>query len=163
MLRKGFTFFEAVLAIALIGVMGGISFYYLNVSTLSSIQQKTQLQSHITLISSMVLECKSYSEQMPKQIGSADAAGTPAQQLECQTSPVYLLNGGKIGFVPLPPNGFDPYTATESGGSFFITLSANQGSVGDKVLESIGSTYLPQQATFHYAGGKALLDIYLSR
>lgn len=162
-MRKGFTFFEALLAIALIGVMGAISFYYLNVSTLSSIQQKTQLQSHITLMASMVLECKTLSQSMPKQIGGAAASSTLVSQLECQTSPVYLLNGGKIGFVPLPPSGFDPYAATESGGSFFITLSANQSSAGDKVLESIGGRYLPQQATFHYAGGKALLDIYLSR
>lgn len=163
MARKGFTFFEAILSIALIGVMGVISFYYLNVSTLSSTQQKAQLQSHITLLTSMILECKSLSEKMPKQVGGANAVLTPLSQLECQTSPVYLLNGGKSGFVPLAPNGFDPYTASESGGSFFITLSANQGSSGDAVLSSLFSGYLPAQAAFSYAGGKAILDIYLSR
>ncbi|MFY9141318.1 pilus assembly FimT family protein [Sulfuricurvum sp.] len=162
MVRRGFTFFEVILAIALIGVMGTISFYYLNVSTLTSTQQKAQLQSHITLLTSMILECKTLSEIVPKQVGGAAASSTPIRQLECQTTPVYLLDGGKSGFIPLPPGGFDPYTASESGGSFFITLSANQGSSGDTVLQSIIDGYSATQASLHYAGGKALLDIYLS-
>lgn len=162
-MRNGFSFFEAILSIALIGVMGAISFYYLNVSTLSSTQQKAQLQSHVTLLTSMILECKSLSEVMPKQVGGANASSTLVTQLECQTAPTYLLNGGKSGFVPVPPGGYDPYSATEAGGSFYITLSANQGSAADAVLQSVASGYLPAQAAFQYAGGKAILNIYLSR
>ncbi len=162
--RKGFTLFEALLAIALIGVMGFFSFTYLNISTLTSTQAKAQLQTHITLLSSMVLECKTLSESMPKQTGGANANATYMDQLVCQTTPTYNLNGGRHAFVPKSPTGFDTYTATELGGDFFITFAALHGSVEAKVLESIFNGYLPTQATFNpNIGGKAVLNVYLAR
>ncbi len=161
MRRSGFTLLEALLAIALIGVMGAVSFTYLNISTLTSTQEKSQLQTHITLLSSMVLECKTLSESMPKQSGGGNASSTLMSELVCQTTPTYLLNGGKHAFVPKPPTGFDPYTATELGGVFTLTLTAT---AGNKVLESIYNGYLPTQATFNSnVGGRAVLSIYLAR
>lgn len=141
--------------------MGFFSFTYLNISTLTSTQEKSQLQTHITLLSSMVLECKTLSEKMPKQSGGSNASATLVSDLVCQTIPTYSLNGGRHGFVPKPPSGYDSYTATESGGIFTLTLSAT---AGNKVLESIYNGYLPTQATFNTnVGGKAVLTIYLAR
>jgi len=163
-IRNGFSLVEALLAIALLGVMGGLTFYYLNISTLTSTQAKSQLQTHITLLSSMVLECKTLSESMPKQSGGANASSTLVSDLVCQTTPTYNLNGGRHAFVPKPPTGFDTYTATELGGDFFITFATLHGSVEAKVLESIYNGYLPTQATFNpNIGGKAVLNVYLAR
>jgi len=109
----------------------------------------------------MVLECKTLSESMPKQSGGANASSTLVSDLVCQTTPTYSLNGGRDAFVPKPPTGYDPYTATESGGEFVLTLSAT---AGNTVLESIYNGYLPTQATFNSnVGGKAVLTVYLAR
>lgn len=162
MTHNGFTLLETVIAIVLLGMMAFFTTSYLNVSTLSQIQSKSQLQSQITLLQSMILQCKTLSEVMPKQASSANASATLIDQLVCLTSPTYLINGGKGGFVPHPLNGFDPFTATESGASFFITISATQNSDNDSVLQSLSSGYSATQAQLHYGGGKAILDIYLS-
>ncbi len=163
MLRRGFTFFEAILAIALIGVIGFFGYSYLNVSTLSMVQSKSQLQAHITLLQSMVLECKTLSESMPKQIGGTDATATPVDALECQTTPTYPIDGGRGVGIPKSPTGFDPYTATESGGSFWITLSAAEATPYADVLAQLKQEYTASQAQLRNESGKTFLDIYLLR
>lgn len=162
-MNKGFTFFEAILAIALMGAIGLFGYSYLNSSTLYDIQSKSSLQTHIALLQSMILECKTLSEKMPKQSDGTDTSATLISQTVCQTSPSYNLDGGRNTFVPKSPAGFDSYTATESGGAFYITLSAASNTRYAEMLTSLSKSYTATQATLHENGGKTFLDIYIQR
>ena len=162
-MNKAFTLLETMIAIALFGLMAILANSYINVSTISNIQTKSQLQSQITLIQSLVLQCKTLSEAMPSQANDAAASTTSVNALTCKTFPPYNLDGGKGAFIPKAPNGFETITATESGSEFFITLTTQENSSGDEVLKSLMQTYTPTQAELVHDAGKAKLNIYLAR
>jgi len=162
--RKAFTLIEIALTIFLAGIIGTLTYYYFNLSTMRKIQYKSALQSQINLVESMVFQCKSLSEQFPKELNTSTlASDTLLSELECNTSTPYSFNGGKNGFVPIPPGEFSPYTATESGNTFFISTSADNNSTEDKALQGLIINYTPQQATLEHNATSATFKFYLSR
>ncbi|MDP2849945.1 MAG: hypothetical protein Q8M43_11310 [Sulfuricurvum sp.] len=164
MQRSAFTQIEIALSVFLAGLMGALTYYYINLSSLNKSQYKSALQSHFNLIESMVFQCKSLSEQFPKELDSStNASNTLLTELECNTSIPYSLNGGRNGFIPLPPTGFTPYKATESGSIFFIATSADNNSTQDDALKSLILNYTPQQASLEHNATSAIFKFYLSR
>lgn len=163
MQKKAFTLVELAMVVFLAGVMGAVGYYYISTTSLKRSQYKTTLQSQFNLIESMVFQCKSLSEQMPNQIGGADANNTALTSLECNTSTPYTFNGGRNGFVPVPPTGYGAYTATESGTVFYILTTAENNSTQDKALQSLVLNYTSQQATLENNTTHAIFRFYLSR
>lgn len=161
--KKAFTLVEAALTIFLVGLMGTLGYYYFNLSSMSRIQYKSTLQSQINLIESMVFQCKSLSEQMPNQSGGADASNTLLTDLECNTSVPYPLDGGRNGFVPVPPGGYTPYTATEAGSAFYVMTTAENNSTQDEALKKLILNYTSQQAVLEHNATSATFKFYLSR
>lgn len=144
--------------------MGALTYYYINLSTLNKSQYQSTLQSHFNLIESMVFQCKSLSEQFPKELDSStNASDTLLTDLECNTSTPYVLNGGRNGFVPLPPTGFTPYKATEAGSIFYIMTSADNNSTQDDALKNLILNYTSQQASLEHNATSAIFKFYLSR
>lgn len=163
MKKAAFTLVEVILTIFLIGVISVLAYSYLSSSGLNKYQYKTTLQSQINLIESMVFQCKSLSEQMPNQVGGADALDTNLTLLECNTSTPYTFDGGRNGFVPIPPTGFTAYTATESGTSYYIATTAANGTVQDETLISLALNYTSNQAQLSHDATTATFKFYLSR
>ena len=100
---------------------------------------------------------------MPNQIGGADASDTNLTALECNTSTPYQFDGGRNGFVPIPPVGFTAYTATETGTVFYITTTAENNSTQDEALIGLALNYTPTQATLDHNATSATFKFYLSR
>lgn len=164
MQRSAFTQVEIALTIFLVGLMGALSYYYINVSTMTRIQYQSTLQSHFNLIESMVFQCKNLSEQFPKELDTSTyASNTLLTELECNTSAPYPLNGGRNGFVPIPPTGFNPYRATESGSTFYVMTSAENNSTQDDALKKLIPNYTSQQATLEHNATSAIFKFYLAR
>lgn len=163
MKKKAFTIVELAMAVFLAGVMGALGYYYINTSSLKRSQYKTTLQSQINLIESMVFQCKNLSEQMPNQVGGADALDTNLTNLECNTSTPYAFNGGRNGFVPVPPTGYTAYTATETGSTFYITTTADNNSTQDEAFKKLILNYTSQQADLNHSATTATFKFYLSR
>jgi len=162
--RKAFTLIEIALTIFLVGLIGTLTYYYINLTTMNKIQYKSTLQSQINLVESMVFQCKSLSEQFPKELNSSSSAfNTLLGELECNTSVPYSFDGGKNGFVPIPPGEFTPFTATESGSIFYISISADNNSTEDEVLKKLILNYTSQQATLEHNATSATFKFYLSR
>jgi type II secretory pathway pseudopilin PulG len=163
MQKNAFTIIELAMTVFLAGVMGAVGYYYINTSSLKRSQYKTAVQSQINLIESMVFQCKSLSEQMPNQADGTNASDTNLTALECNTSTPYQFNGGRNGFVPVPPTGFSAYTATETGTVFYITTTAENNSTQDEALGSIALNYTSTQATLDHNATSATFKFYLSR
>jgi len=164
MQKKAFTQIEVALTVFLTGLMGALTYYYINVSTLNRIQYQSTLQSHFNLIESMVFQCKSLSEQFPEDLNtSTKATNTLLTLLDCNTSTPYSLDGGRNGFVPVPPNGFSAYRATESGTTFYVMTSADNNSTESKALEKLILNYNSRQATLEHNATSAIFKFYLSR
>ncbi|MDP3119539.1 MAG: prepilin-type N-terminal cleavage/methylation domain-containing protein [Sulfuricurvum sp.] len=163
MQKKAFTLIEVALTIFLVGVISTLGYFYLNTDNLKRSQYKTAIQSQINLIESMVFQCKSLSEQMPNQVGGADASDTNLTSLECNTSTPYAFDGGRNGFVPVPPTGFTAYTATETGTEFYIMTTAENNSTQDEALVSLALNYTSTQATLDHNATSATFKFYLSR
>lgn len=163
MQKKAFTLVEIILTVFLVGVISAVGYFYLNTESLKRSQYKTAIQSQINLIESMVFQCKSLSEQMPNQAGGANASDTNLTALECNTSTPYQFDGGRNGFVPVPPTGFTAYTATETGTAFYITTTAENNSTQDKALISLALNYTSTQATLEHNATSATFKFYLSR
>lgn len=161
--KKAFTLIEIILTIFLVGVISALGFYYISSTNLKQAQYTTTLQSQFNLIESMVFQCKSLSEQMPNQVGGANAADTNLSALECNTSTPYTFDGGRNGFVPVPPTGFTSYTATESGSVFYIMTTADNNSTQDEALKSLVLNYTSVQATLDHNATSASFKFYLSR
>jgi hypothetical protein len=162
--RNAFTLVEIAMTVFLVGVLGTISYYYLNLSKITQIQYKSTVQSHINLIESTVFQCKSLSEQFPKELdGSTNASNTLLSELECNTSTPYDLDGGRNGFVPLPPGALTPYRATESGSVFFISTSAENNSTEHEALRKLILGYTDTQAVLESNATDTTLKFYLSR
>ena len=164
MLQKAFTLIEIAVTIFLAGLLGSLGYFYLNTSLLKKSQYKTTIQCHINLIESMAFQCKSISEQFPKELNSSiNASNTLLSDLECNTSTPYVFDGGKNGFVPIPPTGFTPYRATESGSEFYIITTAENSSIQDEALQKLILNYTPKQAILDHNSTSAIFKFYLSR
>lgn len=161
--KKAFTLIEVILTIFLVGVISALGYFYISTSGLKESEYKTVLQSQFNLIESMVFQCKSLSEQMPNQVGGADALDTNLTNLECNTSTPYTFNGGRNGFVPIPPTGFTAYTATESGTIFYIATTADNNSTQDEAFKKLILNYTSQQADLNHSATTATFKFYLSR
>ncbi|MCL4431418.1 MAG: hypothetical protein M1300_03755 [Epsilonproteobacteria bacterium] len=84
-------------------------------------------------------------------------------ELECNTSTPYAFDGGRNGFVPIPPTGFTAYTATETGTTFYITTTAENNSTQDEALVSLALSYTSTQASLDHNATSATFKFYLSR
>lgn len=164
MYSKAFTLIELAITIFLAGLLGALGYFYLSTSSLQKAQYTTTLQSHVNLIESMVFQCKSLSEQFPKELNaSMNATDTLLSDLECNISIPYSFNGGKNGFVPVPPTGFTPYRATETGSIFYISTTADNNSTQDEALQKLILNYTSIQATLDHNATSATFKFYLSR
>jgi Tfp pilus assembly protein PilE len=162
--RKAFTLVELAMTIFLAALLGSMGYFYLNTSTIKRSQYKTTVQSQINLIESMVFQCKGLSEQFPKELNtSTDASNTLLTELECNTSTPYAFDGGKNGFVPLPPTGFSSYRATESGTIFYISVTADNNTTQDEALQKLILNYTATQAVLEHNSTTATFKFYLSR
>jgi len=161
--KKAFTLVEVILTIFLVGVMSTLGYFYISTSGLKQSEYKTTLQSQFNLIESMVFQCKSLSEQMPNQVGGANALDTNLSDLECNTSTPYKFDGGRNGFVPVPPTGFTAYTATEVGTVFYISTTADNNSTQDEVIQKLALNYTSTQAELNHSATTATFKFYLSR
>ncbi|MCK4974162.1 MAG: prepilin-type N-terminal cleavage/methylation domain-containing protein, partial [Sulfurimonas sp.] len=60
-MKKAFSLLELIIAIALAGVIAVLSTNFINFSTISKINIKSELQSHFNIISATILQCKELS------------------------------------------------------------------------------------------------------
>ncbi len=162
-MRKAFSLIELLLTVALAGAMAIFSFSYIDSATLSKESIKTELQSHLNLISSAIFQCKELSNSMPIQSNGSLANNTLLNTLDCNTSTPYPLDGGKGTFIPPPLNNFTDYTATQNGSEFYITTTTAINSRNDDVLKDLNSTYSAQQYVLTYDTSTAYLNFYISR
>jgi prepilin-type N-terminal cleavage/methylation domain-containing protein len=163
MQKKAFTLVEIIITILLVGIMAALGYFYFDMSTMNRSKYVSILQSHFNVIEAMTFQCKSLSEQMPNQVGGADAADTNLTLLECNTSTPYAFNGGRYGFVPIPPIGFTAYTATELGTSFYVATTAENNSTQDDAFKKLILNYTSQQADLNHSATTATFKFYLSR
>lgn len=164
MYSKAFTLIELAITIFLAGLLGSLGYFYFNTFTVKKLQYKTTIQSHINLIESMVFQCKSLSEQFPKELNtSTNASNSLLTELECNTTMPYPLNGGRNGFVPVPPSGFTPYRATETGSEFYVITTAENNSTQHEALQKLIVNYTSQQATLESNATSTTFKFYLSR
>jgi len=161
--KKAFSLIELLITIALAGVMVILSVNYLNISTLSKQNIKTELQSHLNIITATILQCKELSNMMPIQSGGALANNTLLDTLDCNTSTPYSLDGGKGSFIPEPLTGFANYTATQNGNIFYFSTTTALDSNNYEVLQELNSSYSMMQYQLTNDGTTAKLNFYLSR
>ena len=105
-MRKAFSLLELLISIALAGLMAYATSFYLDTASITKQNIKTQLQSHFNIITSVILQCKEYSNIYPIQSGGALASDTLLNTLECNTTAPYQLDGGKGSFIPIEPSNF---------------------------------------------------------
>lgn len=162
-MRKAFSVIELAVAITLLGVMAILSVNYLNVNTLSKHNIKTQLQSHINLITASILQCKDLSNAMPIQSNGSLANATLLNVLECNTSTPYLLDGAKGSFIPNALKGFTSYSATQSGSEFYFATTASINSTNAEVLKELEDDYSTNQYELSQDATTTFMKFYLSR
>lgn len=162
-MKKGFSLLELFIVIALSGAMAIFALSYINPSSILNESSKAELQSHLSIISAAVFECKEASNMMPTQNGGTYANNTLLSALECNTSIPYPLDGGEGFFLPPAPSGFTNYTATQSGTLFYVSTSTPIDSSGDEILQELNSTYSPKQYILDYNTTTATMRMYLSR
>lgn len=137
--------------------------FYLDIDAISKQNIKTQLQSHFNIITSVILQCKEYSNIFPVQSDGSLASTTLISTLDCNTTPTYALDGGKGSFIPPALENFTEYTATENGSDFYFTTTTTTGSTNDDVLLELNSTYSANQYELTDDGTTTTLNFYLSR
>ena len=143
--------------------MSILSVNYLNTTTLSKQNTKTQLQSHFNLITASILQCKELSSVMPIQTNGSLADDTLLTALDCNTSTPYALDGGKDSFIPPPLSGFTPYTAKQTNNEFYFSTSTAINSNNDEVLQELQNNYSVKQYELTRDATDATLKFYLSR
>ena len=143
--------------------MAILSFSYLNVTTLSKQNIKTEFQSHLNIITATILQCKDLSNSMPTQAGEVAANGTLLNTLTCNTSPTYQIDGGHGSFIPPPLLNFTAYKATQVGEIFYFTTTTPLASASYEVLQDLQSSYSANQYELTNNGTTATLNFYLSR
>lgn len=137
--------------------------FYLDIDSISKQNIKTQLQSHFNVITSVILQCKEYSNVFPIQNNGSLASATLLNTLECNTSTPYLLDGGKGSFIPPALENFTQYRATQNGSEFYFSTSTPLNSVNDEVLIELNSTFSANQYLLTHDASTAYLNFYLSR
>lgn len=162
-MRKAFSLFELFIVISLSGVMAILSFNYMNATTLTIESIKTQLDSHINLITASIFQCKEYSNTLPINTDGSYANNSLLSSLECNTTTPYALDGGKGSFIPSPINGFSKYRATQNATEFYFSTDVLIDSTNDKALQELNSTYSPNQYELTYDETKAYLKFYILR
>ena len=162
-MKKAFSLLELIIAIALAGVIAVLSTNFINFSTISKINIKSELQSHFNIISATILQCKELSNIMPIQIDGSPAAGTLVNTLECNTTTPYALDGGKGSFIPKALTGFTAYTATQSENIFYFSTTASIDSYNDEVLQDLNNSYSINQYELTHDATTAYMKFYLSR
>lgn len=162
-MRRAFTLLELLIVITLAGVMTLLSLNFIDTKSLSKDALKTKIQSHFSIISSAVFQCKELSDAMPIQPNGSLANATPLNMLECNTTVPYPLDGGKGVFIPPPLSGFTAYTATENGNDFYITTTAPLASTNDEILTDLSAKYSANQFELTHDATTAYLNFYLSR
>jgi type II secretory pathway pseudopilin PulG len=163
-MRQAFSLLEIFIAIALSGVMAyTASFFYLDTASISKQNIKTQLQSHFNVITSVILQCKEYSNVFPIQSDGSLANNTILDTLECNTSTPYLLNGGKGSFIPPSLENFTTYRATQTASEFYFSTTTAIDSINDEVLKELNSTFSTNQYVLTHDATTAYLKFYLSR
>lgn len=143
--------------------MAILSFSYLNVSTLSKQNIKTEFASHLNSITATILQCKDLSGYMPTQAGEVLASNTLLNTLTCNTSSTYALDGGHGSFIPPPLPNFTAYTATQTGEIFYFTTTTPLNSPNYEVLDELKNSYSSNQYELTNDGTTATLNFYLSR
>ncbi|QOY51292.1 prepilin-type N-terminal cleavage/methylation domain-containing protein [Candidatus Sulfurimonas baltica] len=162
-MRQAFSLLELLLAIALSGVMAYTASFYLDIDSISKQNIKTQFQSHLNIITSVILQCKEYSNVFPIQNNGSLASATLLSTLECNTSTPYLLDGGKGSFIPPALENFTQYRATQNGSEFYFTTTTAINSTSDEVLIDLNTTYSQNQYELTHDASTAYLNFYLSR
>lgn len=162
-MRKAFSLLELFLVITLMGVMIIFAFKYLDTETLSKEKIKTELTSHLNIITATILQCKELSNIMPTQNDGSLANNTLLNTLECNTTTPYLLDGGRGGFIPPPLNEFTPYRATQSGSEFYFSTATAIGSYNDEALQELQSSYSTSQYVLTHDATTAYVNFYISR
>ncbi|MBN2781926.1 MAG: prepilin-type N-terminal cleavage/methylation domain-containing protein [Campylobacterales bacterium] len=161
-MKKAFSLLELLIVITLLGIMTVLSLSYFNTSTIAKEHIKTQFQSHLQIITTLVLQCKELSADMPSDAG-VDASDTLVRTLRCDTSTPYTLDDGTHGFIPQPINGFSDFKATESGDEFYISTEANKNTTNEDVLNDLNSVYSTNQYTLTSDATKIYLKFYISK
>jgi len=162
-LRKAFSLLELLIAIALAGVVAYTTSFYLDTKSITKQNIKTQLQSHFNIITSVILQCKEYSNIYPVQSGGSIASDTLLNTLECNTTTPYQLDGGKGSFIPIKLSNFTSYKATQNGSEFYFSTTTPINSTNDEVLIELNSTFSSNQYELTHDANTAYLNFYLSR
>ncbi|MCF6309142.1 MAG: prepilin-type N-terminal cleavage/methylation domain-containing protein [Sulfurimonas sp.] len=163
-MRKAFSLIELLITVALAGAMAIFTLnYYIDTSTISKENIKTELQSHFNILSAAILQCKELSNAMPINNNLTLANNTLIKQLDCNTSTPYALDGGKGYFMPVIINGFTDYKATQNGTEFYISTTAKINSNNDEVLQDLNSSYSTNQYVLTHDATTAYLNFYISR
>ncbi len=136
---------------------------YFDMNTLSKQNTKSQFQSHLSIITATILQCKELSNIMPIQADGSLADATLLDTLECNTSTPYELDGDRGAFIPEPLRGFTNYKATQNTSAFYFTTTTELNSNNYKVLQELKDIYSTKQYQLTDDGSTATLNFYLSR
>ena len=142
--------------------MASLSINYYNTSTISKQNIKSELQSHIQIIASTILQCKELSNIMPLQDDGSKADDTLLNTMECNTTTTYKLDGQRGGFIPKPLQNFTDYKATQSGDEFYFKTTTPLNTYNDDVLVELNSTYSDNQYELSDDGTDRTMKFYLS-
>lgn len=162
-MRQAFSLLEIFMAIVLAGMMAYTASFYLDTKSITKQNIQTQLQSHFNIITSVILQCKEYSNVFPLQSDGSLANNTLLSSLECNTSTPYALDGGKGSFIPPALENFTPYRATQNGSEFYFSTTTALGSTNHDVLQELNDTYSPNQYVLTSDATTAYVKFYLSR
>lgn len=162
-MRKAFSLLELFVTIALTGAITFIATNLINTKYLSKESIKLEIKSHLNLITATILQCKEYSGMMPIQENGSLASDTLVSSLECNTTTPYPLDGGKGSFIPVAPDLFTAYKATQNLNEFYFSTTAQLNTYQSEVLEDLNATYSPNQYELTDDGTTATLNFYLSR
>jgi len=151
-----------MVAIFLLGIMASLSINYYDTATISQQNIKSQLQSHIQIITATILQCKELSGIMPLQDDGSTADDTILNTMECNTTTTYKLDGQKGSFIPKSLNGFSDYKATQDNTKFYFETSTTIGTTQDNVLIELNSTYSPNQYKLSSQNNTRYMKFYIS-
>jgi len=151
-----------MVVIVLLGIMATLSTNYYNTSTISKQNIKSELQSHIQIITATILQCKELSGIMPLKDDGSTADSTILNTMECNTTATYKLDGERGGFIPKELNGFTEYNATQNDTSFYFETSTTIGTFNDDVLLELNSTYPSSLYQLSSQNNTRYMKFYLS-
>lgn len=159
-MKKAFSLVEVLLAVTLISVIAILSTRnFLNFDTINIYTKSIKLQSDITLITTMIIDCKDTSLSFPKNIDNSPAYENLLRDLECKSDVPYMLDGGKVGFIPQLGSGFSDWFASEVGGSFYIFASAQKNTNHSQILKTLYNSY-PKNQVMYDTNSSTTEDIF---